>query len=71
MIRLLRFIPRRWWSPEAWRTWKQFVHWRLETYGVYYPSNEKNPAAFRALMRQLPSYLKWLKELDQLHSKEN
>jgi hypothetical protein len=38
----------------------------METYGVYYPTGEKNSAAFRSLLRQLPSYLRWLKELDRL-----
>jgi len=38
----------------------------METYGVYYPGHQKNPDAFRALWRQLPSYLRWLKELDRL-----
>ena len=66
MFRLLRFLPRRWWSPAAWKTWQSYLHWRLETYGVYYPAGEKNPRALGSLLHQLPSYLRWLKELDRL-----
>ena len=68
MIRLLRFFPTRIWSPHAWKTWWSYVHWRLETYGVYYPNGRFNGRAFRMLLRQGPSYYAWLKDFDKLRS---
>ena len=64
MTSLFRFFPRRFWSPRAWRVWWSYVHWRLETYGVYYPAGHFNVAAFRSLLRQMPSYLQWISTLD-------
>ncbi len=66
MIRLLAFLPRRWWSPQAWKTWKSYMHWRMETYGVYYPDGKKNDTTFRMMMRQFPSYYRWLGDLTRL-----
>lgn len=66
MIRLLRFLPRRWWSPRAWRSWREYLHWRLETYGVYHPDPKRaNRQALKMLLRQLPSYYRWLKQMDK------
>ena len=65
-MRLLRFLPTRWWSPAAWQGWKSYVHWRLETYGVYYPDGKLNRKTLRALLRQLPSYYRWLGQIDRL-----
>jgi len=64
MIRLWRFLPTRWWSPRSWRTWASYVHWRLETYGVYYPAGKINWKALRSLLKQMPSYSQWLAEMD-------
>jgi hypothetical protein len=65
-FRLLRFLPRRPWSPAAWRRWTTYVHWRMETYGVYYPQGRRNPDAFRSLLKQFPSYYRWLRQMDRL-----
>lgn len=70
MMRLLRFLPTRWWSPRAWKTWASYAHWRLETYGVYYPEGRFNWQAFWSLLRQMPSYHRWLKDLDRLRKKQ-
>ena len=64
MFRLFRFLPTRWWSPKAWKTWGSYVHWRLETYGVYYPEGKLNAHALKQLLQQLPSYMRWLKDID-------
>lgn len=66
MLRLIRFLPTRWWSWQAWKTWGSYVHWRLETYGVYYPGSKMNWKALRQLLRQIPSYHRWLAEIDRL-----
>jgi hypothetical protein len=71
MLRLVRFLPRRWWSPQAWKTWWSYVHCRLETYGVYYPENKANPSMLRSLTRQFPSYYRWLGQIDKLRKKSN
>ena len=70
MFRLLRFLPRHWWSVKAWKTWQSYLHWRLETYGVYYPAGRKDRAALCSMLRQLPSYLSWLKDLDRLRRRD-
>jgi len=64
MFRLLRFLPSRWWRPSAWKTWASYIHWRLETYGTYDAGGRMNWNSFRMLLRQFPSYLRWLKEID-------
>lgn len=66
MFRLLRFLPRHWWSLKAWKTWASYVHWRLETYGVYYPDSRFNREAFMKLLRQTAAYSRWLRDLDRL-----
>jgi hypothetical protein len=66
MIRLLRFLPTRWWSPKAWKTWREYIHWRLETYGVYYPAGQTDKTALRSLFKQFPSYYRWLGEMDRV-----
>jgi len=68
-MNVLNYLPRHWWSPRAWKTWGSFVHWRLETYGVYYPANRFNFAAFRSLLKQFPSYLKWLDQIEKSRQK--
>lgn len=68
MIAGIRFLPRRWWSVSAWKTWKDYIHWRLETYGVYYPAGQMNRKALISLLKQLPSYLKWVRALDRLRA---
>ena len=68
-MRLLNFLPRRWWSPRAWRVWASWLHWRLETYGVYYPAGKTNGKALLMLLRQMPAYLRWLRQMDRLRSK--
>ena len=68
MIRLLRFLPTRWWSPSAWRQWRTYLHWRMETFGVYYPGGNLNRDAFRSLRRQFGSYRRWLADFDRLRS---
>jgi hypothetical protein len=69
MMRVFRFLPTRWWSPSAWKTWKTYVHWRLETYGVFYPAGKINWRALRSLLKQVPSYQRWLGELDEVRKK--
>ncbi len=64
MFRLFRFLPTHWWRPSAWKTWWTYVHWRLETYGVYYPDGKLHAHSLWTLLRQLSSYLRWLKEID-------
>jgi len=64
MLKFWRFLPGRWWSPKAWRVWVSYVHWRLETYGVYYPAGKFNWKAFVSLLKQLPGYRHWLAEMD-------
>ena len=71
MFRLLRFLPTRWWRPSAWKRWSTYVHWRLETYGVYYPQGKFNGQAFRSLLKQFGSYRRWLTEFDQLRKKQS
>ncbi len=72
MLRLLRFFPTRWWSLRAWKTWNEYIHWRKETYGVYFPDGQENPQALRAMWKQFPSYYRWLGEMDDLrHQKIN
>jgi len=66
---MLRFLPRRFWSPRAWRGWASYVHWRLETYGVFYPEGKINWKALRSLLRQLPAYRRWLAEMDVVRKK--
>ncbi len=68
-MRILNFLPSRWWSPKSWRVWASYVHWRLETYGVYYPAGKFNWQAFRALLRQIPSYTRWLSDMNRLRLK--
>ncbi len=65
MFRVFRFLPTRWWSFRAWKTWRTYAHWRLETYGIYYPHGELQFQSLRTLLLQLPSYLRWLKDLDR------
>jgi hypothetical protein len=69
MMRFFRFLPRRWWSPKAWRVWASYVHWRLETYGVFYPEGKTNWGAFWSLLRQMPAYRHWLAEMDAVRKK--
>ena len=64
MMHWLRFLPSRWWSPKAWRVWASYVHWRLETYGVFYPEGKTNWKALKSLIKQVPSYGRWLKEFE-------
>ncbi|OGR89687.1 MAG: hypothetical protein A2992_02500 [Elusimicrobia bacterium RIFCSPLOWO2_01_FULL_59_12] len=66
---MLRYLPRHFWSPGAWRTWASYVHWRLETYGVYYPAGKFNWTAFRSLLRQMPRYLHWVSDMDAARKK--
>gem|GEM_PF-2506238 len=66
MLKFARFLPRRWWSSHAWKIWSRYVHWRLETYGMYYPDGRWNSASFRLLLKQSLSYSHWLSELDRL-----
>jgi hypothetical protein len=63
-MRILRFLPARWWSLKAWKTWASYIHWRLETYGVYYPDGKLHARPLWSLIRQLPSYGRWLAEFD-------
>jgi hypothetical protein len=46
-------------KPKAWKTLGSYLHWRLETYGVYYPGGKFNGKAFISLVLQLPAYLRW------------
>ena len=69
MMRFWRFLPTRLWSPRAWRTWASYVHWRLETYGVFYPASQINWQALRSLLKQMPSYGRWLAEMDTTRMK--
>jgi hypothetical protein len=69
MMRLFRFLPRRWWSFKAWRVWASYVHWRLETYGVFYPAGKIDWRAMRSLVKQIPSYQSWLSEMDAIRKK--
>jgi hypothetical protein len=66
MLRLIRFLPRRFWSPQAWRTWRQYLHWRLETFGALYPDHRLTKSGIRSLIKQFPSYYRWLGEIDRL-----
>lgn len=66
---VFHFFPRRFWSVRAWRTWAGYVHWRLETYGVYYPAGKFNWKAFRSLLRQTPGYLHWVSDMDATRKK--
>jgi hypothetical protein len=65
-MRLLRFLPARWWSPDAWKGWKRYAHWRLETYGAYHPDGRLNRATLKSLVKQFPSYYRWLGHIDAL-----
>ena len=61
---IFQFLPTHWWWPSAWRTWASYMHWRLETYGVYYPGGKFNGPAFFSLLKQFPSYRRWISEMD-------
>lgn len=63
MFRLLRFLPSRWYSLSAWKSWTSYMHWRLETFGVYYPDGKLQPPAFQKFLRQFPSYYRWLGQI--------
>jgi len=65
---MTRFLPTRWWKPSAWITWGSYLHWRLETYGVFYPKGKINWKALKSLIRQFPSYRRWLSEMDRVHA---
>lgn len=69
MLRLLRFLPRRWWSLRAWRAWRAYARWRLETYGLYDSQGRRRPNALPSLLKQFPSYYRWLGEMDRLRRK--
>ena len=69
MLNFLRFLPTRWWSPPAWKNWGRYVHWRLETYGVFYPAGKINWRAMHSLFKQIPSYQQWLGEMDAIRKK--
>ena len=69
MLALIRFLPRRWWSPKAWKNWTRYVHWRLETYGIYHPAGQFNRQAFKQLLKQFPSYYRWLRDIDKTRQK--
>ena len=49
---------------------KRYVHWRLETYGVFYPEGKTNWSALRSLLRQFPNYNHWLGEMDALRRRK-
>ncbi len=66
---MLRFFPARFWSPRAWRTWMSYLKWRMETYGVYYPAGQFNKEAFSSLLRQMPRYLQWIRQMDTIRKK--
>jgi hypothetical protein len=66
---MLKYLPNRWWSPRAWRTWSSYIHWRLETYGVYHPGGKFNGKAFVSLVLQFPHYNRWLTEIKKLRNK--
>jgi len=66
MIRLFRFLPTRWWSIRAWKTWTSYIHWRLETFGLYGQEASNRATARRSLRRQFPSYYRWLGEVDRI-----
>ena len=68
ILRFLRFFPARWWKPSAWKAWGSYLHWRLETYGVYYPDHPLNGKAVLALLRQTPSYLRWIGDFDRIRA---
>ena len=49
------------------------VRFRLETFGLYYPSLpydapwwRPNPASLLLLIRRLPSYVRWVVEMEEL-----
>ena len=69
MFRLFRFMPTRWWSPKAWKTWGSYVHWRLETYGVYDPAGRIDKTVLQSLFKQFPSYYRWLGQIDKLRNR--
>lgn len=66
MLRFLRFLPSRWWSPAAWKRWWTYIHWRLETYGVYHTDGKFHAKAFISLVHQLRSYEHWLAEFGRI-----
>jgi hypothetical protein len=66
MNSLATFLPTRWWSPRAWHVWMSYVHWRLETYGVYYPAGKFSWNAFTSLLKQASGYRRWLTEMERL-----
>jgi hypothetical protein len=68
-MRFLQFLPHRWWSPRAWRVWGSYLHWRLETYGVYYPAGKFNKKVFLKMLKQFPSYRAWLSDFSKLRKK--
>jgi hypothetical protein len=68
MLVLLRFLPRRWYSFSAWKTWLSYVKWRMETYGVYY-DGKFFWHNFWPMIKQMPSYIRWIKEMDRLKEK--
>ncbi len=67
-MRLLRFLPSRWWSWRSWKSWPAYVRWRLETYGVFYPDGRWHADAFRRMTRQFRRYYRWVGDLDRLKS---
>jgi len=70
MVRLLRFFPRRWWSLHGWRSWKSYIHWRLETYGVYTLDGKTRRGSLVKLLKQFPSYYRWLGQIDRLRRQQ-
>ena len=66
---MFRYLPKRFWSANAWRTWASWVHWRLETYGVYYPAGQFNWKAFCSLLKQMPGYLHWVSQFESTREK--
>lgn len=65
-MRLLRFLPRRWWSIDCWKSWWSYVKWRMETWGVYHPDGKFNKENFWRMVKQFPSYYKWIGRMDSL-----
>jgi hypothetical protein len=60
---LFKFLPTQFWNPWAWIRWGSYVHWRLETYGVYYPTGRFNAKSFISLLKQMPGYLHWVSDI--------
>jgi hypothetical protein len=38
----------------------------METFGVYYKTDKVSGAALKMLLRQFPSYFRWLGQIDRL-----